>query len=435
MALTFGQEKSKTLGLVANWDAGNPRSFQGEPITNVLNQVSHIAGSSQTSLYRALPNTQQVFIPTINKTVNCRVLGFYNNYNGGSGACCPNLFTYGTGLGVSGNTQYTYSIIYKTTTGYTNPNYMYRYEYNSGGSYLTEAGVHSDANRTSLGDGWYHAWAQFTTQPTAASLSTYFFHYEYGTFNTIYLASAQLTAGSRIIPAKDHIFNVDSGSSRSNAFSVNAFGTSNQSGGPSKSGGLLDTGSYLHHHGTITNGPTYDTDGGGCLVFDGVNDGIQINNTTYLNPSMHTISAWVKSSNFVQSGFIFEKTTNGSVNTQWAIFFNADNTFYYRTMGPSSQDLTLTTSSYFTNNNWHHVMATYDGGTKRVYVNGVQVASNSCQGSLGTNNTGPAFIGIFGSFNGYPFNGKIAKVQIYDRPLTATEVLNDYNATKGRFGL
>lgn len=432
MAITFGPQKSKTLGLIGNWDMGNPKSFQGEPITNVLNQVTPTYGSQQSTNTRVSLNTQQVFIPTVNKTVNCRVMNFYNNY-GPSGNCCPNLFTYGTGLSVSGNTQYTYSIIYKTTTGYTHPNYMYRYEYGPSG-YLTESGVHNDANRTALGDGWYHAWGQFTTQPTCISLNTYFFHYEYATFNTVYLASAQLTAGSRIIPAKDHIFNVESGNSRSNAFDINALGTSNQIYSRQKSGGLLDT-SGFSAHGVITNGPTYDTDGGGCLVFDGSNDGIQINEVTNLAPPMHTISAWVKSSNFNQNGFIFEKTTNGSVNTQWSLFFNGNNITYYRTMGLSNEDLTFTTSSYFTNNQWNHVVATYDGGTKRVYVNGSQATSTGCQGALGSNNTGPAYIGIYGSFNGYPFNGKIAKVQVYDRPLTATEVLADYNNTKSRFGL
>lgn len=431
MSVVFGQQTSKTLGLIGNWDAANPRSFQGEPITNVLNQVSPSYSTQNSTNFRVVSNTQQVFIPTVNKTVTCRVMNFYNNY-GPSGNCCPNLFTYGTGLSVSGNTQYTYSIIYKTTTGYTHPNYMYRYEYGPSG-YLTESGVFNDANRTSLGDGWYHAWGQFTTQPTAVSLNTYFFHYEYATYNTVYLASAQLTAGSRVIPAKDHIFNVDTGASRSNAFDINAFGTSNVYN-RTKSGGLLDT-SGFSHHGVITNGPTYDTDGGGCLVFDGSNDGIQINEVSNLAPPMHTISAWVKSSNFNQSGFIFEKTTNGSVNTQWSIFFNGSNQFYYRTVNPSNYDLVFTTSSYFTNGNWHHLVATYDGGTKSVYVNGSLAASQSCQGSLGSNNTGPAYIGVYGGFAGYPFNGKIAKVQVYDRALTATEVLNDYNNTKGRFGL
>ncbi len=434
MAITFGQQTSKTLGLIGNWDAGNPKSLQGEPITNVLNQVSPTYSTQNSTGLRVVSNTQQVFIPTVNKTVTCRVMNFYNNYPSQSANCCPNLFTYGTGLSVSGSTQYTYSIIYKTTTGYTHPNYMYRYEYGPSG-FLTESGVFNDANRTSLGDGWYHAWGQFTTQPAANSLHTYFFHYEYNTYNTVYLASAQLTAGSRVIPAKDHIFNVDSGNNRSNAFDINSFGTSNLITSRQKSGGLLDT-SGFSHHGVITNGPTYDTDGGGCLVFDGSNDGIQINEVSNLGPPMHTISAWVKSSNYNQDGFIFEKTTNGSVNTQWSLFFNGSNNFYYRTMGTSNTDLVLApTSSYFTNGLWYHVVATYDGGTKNVYVNGSLAASQSCQGSLGSNNTGPAFIGIYGSFVGYPFNGKIAKVQVYDRALNVTEVLNDYNDTKGRFGL
>lgn len=431
MSITFGPQTSKTLGLIGNWDAGNPKSFQGEPITNVLNQVTPNYGTSNGASFKVLVNTQQVFIPTVNKTVNCRVFNIWNNYPT-SGNCCPNPFTYGNGLSVSGNTQYTYSIIYKGTSGYTHPNYMYHYEFGPSG-YLTEFGVHSDANRTSLGDGWYHAWAQFTTQPTATSINTGMWHYEYGVYSTIYVASAQLTAGSRVIPAKDHIFNVDTGTSRSNAFDINAFGTSNVYN-RTKSGGFLDT-SGFSAHGVITNGPTYDTDGGGCMVFDGSNDGIQINEVSNLAPPMHTISAWVKSSNFNHNGFIFEKTTNGSVNTQWSLFFNGANNVYYRTIGLSSQDLTFTTSSYFTNNQWNHIVATYDGGTKRVYVNGSQVASTACQGSLGSNNTGPAYIGIYGSFNGYPFNGKIAKVQVYDRPLTATEVLNDYNNIKGRFGL
>jgi len=107
-------------------------------------------------------------------------------------------------------------------------------------------------------------------------------------------------------------------------------------------------------------------------------------------------------------------------------------------MNSSNQDLTFTTSSYFTNNNWHHVVATYDGAFKRVYVNGSQVGVAQATQGLpggGTNNTGPAYIGIYGSFAGYPFNGKIAKVAVYDRALTASEVSSDYNATKGRFGL
>lgn len=444
MPIRIGPEPIRTENLVGLWDVGSPRSFKGEVVDNILNQVSQQYGTSYGTYLRTVSNTQNVYIPTVNKTVRTRVTDFYNDYGGGSGNCCPNIFTYGTGrnqaqytgAAVAGNTQYTYSIVYKTTSGYTHPNYMYRYEYSNAGAYQTEQGVHSDSNRTALGNGWYHAWGQFTTQPSTGYFNTYFFHYEYSTYNTVYLASAQLIPGGRIMPAQYQTFNVESGNVRAGYYNINSIGTSEWNYGQPKPGGLLDI-SGKGHHGELRNGPYYDSDGGGCLVFDGTNDGIEIEDTNRLNPGTFTIVAWVKSSNFNQSGFIFEKTTNGSVNTQFSLFFNGNNVFYFRIMNSSNQDLNFTTSSYFTNNNWHHVVATYDGGTQRVYVNGSQAASQSCQGlpGGGTNNTGQAFIGIYGNFSGYPFNGKIAKVAVYDEALNSTEVLADYNATKGRFGL
>ena len=442
MSINIGPSKIKTENLIGLWDVGSPKSFKGEEITNFLNQVSAQYGTSFGTYVRTVSNTQDVYIPTLGKKVRSRVLDFYNDYNGGSGQCCPNLFTFGTGLSsashsgtaISPNTLYTYSIVYKTTDGYTNGNYMYRYEYNSSGTFQREGGVHSNGNRTALGDGWYHAWGQFTTQPgTNGSLNTYFFHYQYATYNTAYVASAQLIPGGRIMPAKYQAYNVDSGRGRYGYYRMNSVGTSNLLYGTDKPGGLLDI-SGKGGHGELRNGPYYDDDGGGCLVFDGTNDGIEIEDTTHLSPSLLTMVSWVKSDNFNQSGFIFEKTTNGSVNTQYSYFFNGDNTFYFRIM-PDSSDLTFTTSNYFTNGNWHHVVATYDGENQRVYVNGVQAASIARRGAIEQNTTGQAYIGIYGNFGGYQFNGKIAKVAVYDSAMTSSEVLADFNATKHRFGL
>lgn len=443
MSVRIGPQTIKRESLVGLWDVGSPRSFKGEEIKNFLNQVSQQYGTSYGSTVRTVSNTQNVYIGgSVNKIVKSRVTDFYNNYPS-SGNCCPNLYTYGTSLtttshggdAISPSTLYTYSIVYKTSDGYTHPNYMYRYEYNSAGQYKTEGGVHSNSNRTSLGDGWYHAWGQFTTtNDTTGYLNTYFFHYQYSTYNTTYVASAQLIPGGRIIPAKHQAYNVLSGRGRYGYYGMTSVGTSNHLYGVDKPGGLLDI-SGKGHHAELRNGPYYDDDGGGCLVFDGTNDGIEIEDTNFLSTPIHTMVAWVKSDNFNQNGFIFEKTTNGSVNTQYSYFFNSNNNFYYRTYGPSNQDLTFTTSSYFTNGNWHHVVATYDGENKRVYVNGVQAAIIACSGAITQNNTGPAYIGIYGSFSGYPFNGKIAKVAVYDKGWTAADVLEDYNNTKNRFGL
>lgn len=451
MSVRIGPQTIKTESLVGLWDVGSPRSFKGEEIKNFLTRVNYSLGTSYSATFRVVSSDQNVYIGgPVNKTVKARVTDFYNdrygtNNNGtGSNNCCPNIFNYGTGNStashggdvVSPSTLYTYSIVYKTTDGYTHPNYMYRYEISGAGNYQTEGGVHNNSNRTALGDGWYHAWGQFTTQAgtsgSGAYFNNYFFHYQYATYNTLYIASAQLIPGGRIMPAKYQAYNVESGRGRYGYYAMASVGTSNQQNNTDKPGGLLDL-SGKGHHGQLVNGPHYDDDGGGCLVFDGTNDGVEIDDVNFLSTPVQTMVAWVKSDDFNQNGFIFEKTTNGSVNTQYSFFFEGSN-FCYRTYGPSNVNLYFTSSPSFVNGNWHHVVATYDGENKRVYVNGVQAASTACSGAITQNNTGGAFIGIYGG-GGYPFNGKIAKVAIYDKGWTAADVLEDYNNTKNRFGL
>ena len=155
------------------------------------------------------------------------------------------------------------------------------------------------------------------------------------------------------------------------------------------------------------------------LEFDGSDDYIQLAGTN-LSLNQMTISSWNYSSNFNQNGFMFEKTTNGSVNTQYSLFYNSSNDIYYRTYGLSTLDLTVNTSTAgVVNNQWNNVVATFDGTIKRIYVNGVLVATSATlSGTVTQNTTGAAFIGIYGG-GGYPFNGRIAQTQIYNRALTA----------------
>ena len=187
--------------------------------------------------------------------------------------------------------------------------------------------------------------------------------------------------------------------------------------------------------GTLTNGPTYSSANGGSFVFDGSNDGVQLAGTN-LSLNQMTISSWNYSSNFNQNGFMFEKTTNGSVNTQYSLFYNGANNLYYRTYGLSTTDLVLSsTTSYVINNQWNNVVATWDGTNKRIYVNGVlRATSATLTGTVTQNTTGAAFIGIYGG-GGYPFNGRIAQTQIYNRALSAAEIQQNFNATRSRFSI
>ena len=192
------------------------------------------------------------------------------------------------------------------------------------------------------------------------------------------------------------------------------------------------------NNGTLVNGPTYSSANGGSLVFDGVNDGVQLAGTNFSLNQM-TISSWNFSSNYVQNGFMFEKTTNGSVNTQYSLFFNGSSSsnLYYRTYGLSTTDLIVSNAnSGVVNNNWNNVVATWDGTNKRIYVNGIlRATSANLTGTITQNSTGAAYIGIYGNFGGYPFNGRIAQTQIYNRALTASEIQQNFNALRGRFGI
>jgi hypothetical protein len=94
-----------------------------------------------------------------------------------------------------------------------------------------------------------------------------------------------------------------------------------------------------NNHATMGGIATYDSSNGGSLVFNG--DGTQyfvLDASSTLSVNNMTISSWSYATNYSQQGFLFEKTTNGSVNTQYSLFFSGDYLFF-RTFGCSNQDL------------------------------------------------------------------------------------------------
>ena len=149
---------------------------------------------------------------------------------------------------------------------------------------------------------------------------------------------------------------------------------------------------------TLTNGPFFSNGTGdacGAIVYDGVDDGLVISNSrslSALSVNTMTISSWNYASNYSQNGFMFEKTTNNTVNTQYSFFFFSGDYMVYRTYGLSTVDMTLTTStSGVVNNRWNNLVATWDGNYKKIYVNGVlKLTSGILTGTVTQNSTGNA---------------------------------------------
>ena len=197
------------------------------------------------------------------------------------------------------------------------------------------------------------------------------------------------------------------------------------------------------YDGTLINGTGFSTNNGGIWDFDGTDDGINFDGATILsylgvtsgidNNVAYSMEAWIKidaypsgigssgdtimgHSNSLGIGLqVFGTTTTAYIN------------FGYRTN--SNYD-----SGNITINEWHHIVGTRAmGGAIVIYIDGV--ADTSLNGNNAIDYTTSDFsIGYATSRIG-PFNGNISSTRIYNKSLTAAEVLQNFNAQKSRFGL
>lgn len=170
--------------------------------------------------------------------------------------------------------------------------------------------------------------------------------------------------------------------------------------------------------GTLTNGPAVAIGKmGQALSFDGGNDYIRLPPISI--PSAITVSAWVHSLNFNQTGMIVMKQP---VNAQWGIFFNNDSLLYWRGGG-----ITAITCAAPSNNTWHHVVAKQTGTTATLYIDGSQCATGSVD-AIANGTTASTNDILISTYNGssYPFSGSIDDVRVYNRALSATEVKQLY---------
>jgi hypothetical protein len=164
---------------------------------------------------------------------------------------------------------------------------------------------------------------------------------------------------------------------------------------------------------------------GGALSFDGVDDWVTVADADSLDlTSGMTLEAWVKPSVTRNWSTVIEKERTPSL--AYALYANSDAVFGNRPITQlwiDGQGRDVRGDSTLPTGVWTHLAATYDGSALRLYVNGVQVASESRTGTIATS-TGPLRIGGNSVSNGF-FNGLIDEVRIYKRALTAAEIAGD----------
>jgi hypothetical protein len=181
------------------------------------------------------------------------------------------------------------------------------------------------------------------------------------------------------------------------------------------------------NNGTLINGTTFNSGDGGSFIFDGADDYVSLSNYT-LNDSF-TYGIWVMRSGSGNQGNRAIVISNAA--TYIDIGFN-DGIMFSLILSNGSQNLT-TYGTMVPIGQWAYYSATYNQQSAILYLNGIQIASNNY--SLGVGRITNAFtIGCFDGGN-YNLNGKIAITQVYNRALTQSEITQNYNAQKSRFGL
>jgi len=194
-----------------------------------------------------------------------------------------------------------------------------------------------------------------------------------------------------------------------------------------------------NNNGTLTNGPTFDSGNGGSIVFDGSDDYVEFSNTNILNTSNpFTISFWVNMitmPNSITSPIVIKTNAN-----DFLILISARSGYVGIAIGSGltwAQGRTETSSDFFINK-WVNVCITYNGNAAGTLSN-FQIFENNNNRSITSGTSGllsqstQTRIGYINSGN--TLNGKIAKFMIYNKALSSTEITQNYNALKSRFGL
>ena len=191
------------------------------------------------------------------------------------------------------------------------------------------------------------------------------------------------------------------------------------------------------NNGTLVNGVGFDSGNGGSLTFDGVNDYVNCGNILNFTTESFTFNI-----------FFYLTTTTTNDPNQGPILFYKGN---YRLNGYYLQ-ISKTSPAFaaFATNQWGAVQATdsssllivgawnclsvvRSGSSVTIYINGVN-ATSTAGTHINPVSSGENFQ-LSALSNTIFANIRIASFQAYNRALTAAEVLQNYNALKGRFGL
>ena len=185
-------------------------------------------------------------------------------------------------------------------------------------------------------------------------------------------------------------------------------------------------------------GANYSSANGGYLVFDGASDYISI----AFSGSVYCIDFWIKPASTLTSSTSFSSILDFN-NGQQSLIFGSCTQFFNGELitlltNPDGVSSHYQRSAYVSTTDsisgWTHVNCNHDGTHYVFTVNGIIKQKSFLGTSDIINAISPIYLGkADGSgINGF-YNGNISNLKLYNKALTAAEILQNYNALKRRY--
>jgi hypothetical protein len=185
------------------------------------------------------------------------------------------------------------------------------------------------------------------------------------------------------------------------------------------------------NNGTLVNGPTFDSGNGGSIVFDGINSYVNVPTSTSLEiTSDLTINVWIYNTLSKSGiGIVTKGPLSGDYDYMLYLSLNSTLLNFWK---KNSSGVVENGGNFITTilNTWVNVCFTKQGTTIKGYENGVLKNTSTFTDSNIRTSSNSLKIG-----NGWSpaFGGNIPQVSIYNRTLSSSEILQNYNATKSRY--
>ena len=412
---TYGAYKRIDDGLVLHLDAANIKSFRGEPTVN-YDQLTN------SNYYGCNNNYASYCIITSGY--------FHGKYCYKIDFNLPNGTVFDGWRGAYFNL--TNSDLY--SLGFANNDYVsrsfdvYIESINNSSSYYPQLSIEGDSinksftyiDKTIIGK-----WQRISETSQLVDINTtnnFLFYVSLNSAGTttsdlrfvIYLSNAQLEK-------KDH----------ATSYTSTSRGTTVATGG-----GFADLSGY-DNHGELVNGVLYDSNNCGSLVFDGVNDYVNIPYNSVMNSFPLTITGWCK---FTQGGdFEFINKYGASSVNGYSIRVSVDGvrTYFFR----DGSNFISNYNGYFGGPleyiKWYHIVVVFNHNGRNIYINGVYKDSQNWTGIAGqVTSTTNIRIGVYPNYDdtlvNY-FSGISSEYKFYNRALSQSEITQLYNSTKTRY--